>query len=252
MSTVNVPGRRPSPKLCAWVGIVGLAACSSTGPAAREPGAGGDDVPPVTAGAGGSGGDDGTAGDAVGGDAGTPEASGAAGVGGGSDEAGAGGASAGTSEDAGAASPEAGIIGTSCSGGGTGFTVMGDIVRDNATCLMWDRDHVALGFQESQQHCHDSRLGGYVDWRMPTAQELFSLVRKGDAINIDTTAFPNPPGSCWSATQPDAMHSCAVGFDSGGCYKYGNSAGTWGTYCVRGSSSTLPAISASCKTVCGL
>jgi hypothetical protein len=111
---------------------------------------------------------------------------------------------------------------------------------------------LALGFQESKQHCDSLTLGGYDDWRMPTVEELFSLVRRNNTTNIDETAFPNPPGSCWTATQPDSMHSCAVGFDSGGCYKYGNSAGTWGTYCVRGSSSALPPLSAACKTVCGL
>jgi hypothetical protein len=142
-----------------------------------------------------------------------------------------------------------------CPAGGSGFTVLGnaqDMVRDNATCLMWERSHVALGFQESKQRCQDLTLGGYDDWRMPTVEELFSLVRRDNAANIDVAAFPNPPGSCWTATQPDSMHSCAVGFDSGGCYKYGNSAGTWGTYCVRGTSSTLPPLIASCKTTCGL
>ena len=126
------------------------------------------------------------------------------------------------------------------------------MVRDNATCLMWDRSHAALGFQESQQHCLDRKLGGYDDWRMPTVEELYSLVRRNNAGNIDAIAFPNAPGSCWTATQPDAVHSCAVGFDSGGCYKYGNSAGTWGTYCVRGSSTMLPPLSASCKMACGI
>jgi hypothetical protein len=126
------------------------------------------------------------------------------------------------------------------------------MVLDNATCLLWDRSHSALGFQESKQHCEDLTLGGYDDWRMPTVEELFSLVRRNNAGNIDAMAFPNAPGSCWTATQPDAMHSCAVGFDSGGCYKYGNSAGTWGTYCVRGTSTTLPPLSAACKMVCGI
>ena len=97
---------------------------------------------------------------------------------------------------------------TTCPAGGTGFTILGEeLVRDNATCLMWDRSHTALGFQESQQHCLDRNLGGYDDWRMPTVEELYSLVRRSNAGNIDAIAFPNAPGSCWTATQPDAVPS---------------------------------------------
>ena len=95
------------------------------------------------------------------------------------------------------------------------------MVRDNETGLIWevkqnkdgvknyadpnDADNV-YNWNDANQKCIDAhnakRFGGYSDWRLPTINELKTLVdssRKNPAINTEN--FPNTQSSCyWSSS----------------------------------------------------
>jgi len=51
------------------------------------------------------------------------------------------------------------------------------VVQDLTTGLMWQQIPVANDFtwQEAVDYCESLELGGYDDWRMPSAKELFSI-----------------------------------------------------------------------------
>jgi hypothetical protein len=58
------------------------------------------------------------------------------------------------------------------------YTDNGDgTVTDNNTGLIWQvvpsDEHMSI--EEATQYCEDLELGGRTDWRLPTAEELFSL-----------------------------------------------------------------------------
>lgn len=65
-------------------------------------------------------------------------------------------------------------------------------ITDNVTGLMWqevpsDEDFT---WQKAVDYCNELELGGYSDWRMPTAKELFSIQNYGKSWPyIDTTYF---------------------------------------------------------------
>jgi len=62
-----------------------------------------------------------------------------------------------------------------------------DIVIDHFTGLMWqDDDFETLAWQEATDHCEALTLGGYTDWRLPTAKELGYIVdRTKNSPSID-------------------------------------------------------------------
>ncbi len=74
------------------------------------------------------------------------------------------------------------------------FTDNGDgTVTDNNTFLMWQQedDHERRNWGPANTYCTNLSLGGYNDWRLPTAKELVSIVNYGNANPaIDTTYFP--------------------------------------------------------------
>ena len=91
-----------------------------------------------------------------------------------------------------------------------------DTVTDNVTGLMWQQDdnnitynwYVASGTYDATNNsattdvCGDLTLGGYTDWRLPTEDELMSIVNYGTySPAIDVTYFPNTNSSFyWSNT----------------------------------------------------
>jgi hypothetical protein len=86
------------------------------------------------------------------------------------------------------------------------YTDLGDgTVRDNVTCLNWQRDVPAgtYAWSEAGEYCAGLSLAGS-GWRLPTRIELVSLVdfTKGDPLpTIDTTAFPDTPAEVfWSSS----------------------------------------------------
>jgi hypothetical protein len=87
---------------------------------------------------------------------------------------------------------------------GPRFTVTGDVVQDSTTGLMWTRKNVGgkhMTWSDAKAACAASREGVFDDWRLPTIQELLSLVdysRTQPAI--DTSAFECESNWYWSAT----------------------------------------------------
>jgi hypothetical protein len=134
------------------------------------------------------------------------------------------------------------------------YTDLGNgAVRDNVTCLVWEKAPVTTqGFwQANSDHCASlasSAVAGFNDWRLPTRVEMASLVdftRKGDAINI--AAFPSEP-SGYYRTGSDWYETITGQNTSGFSWIYGMSSGftsnayaktTSNAYvrCVRGNGS---------------
>ncbi len=58
------------------------------------------------------------------------------------------------------------------------FTNNGDgTISDNNTGLMWQEIPIdgKMTWSEAMEYCENLELGGYDDWRLPTADELFSI-----------------------------------------------------------------------------
>ena len=60
------------------------------------------------------------------------------------------------------------------------FVLLGDTVLDNSTKLLWTKDvnpsGITMTWNAALDYCEALSLGGFSDWRMPNAVELFSLV----------------------------------------------------------------------------
>lgn len=86
------------------------------------------------------------------------------------------------------------------------------VVKDNVTGLTWEhRTTPVFGYYYTQSgamaHCDDLEYAGFDDWRLPSAYELFSLLKSdSDVYNfLDANAFPNNTGAWyWSATTYEA------------------------------------------------
>jgi len=84
------------------------------------------------------------------------------------------------------------------------YTDLGNgIVRDNVTDLEWQQATApdTYRWQEAFDYCSNLDLGGHDDWRLPTIQELSTLVDSGipdpgPTVNIDY--FPDTIGSAYS------------------------------------------------------
>ncbi len=118
------------------------------------------------------------------------------------------------------------------------FVVQEDVVHDRTTGLMWTRKNVGskrLTWSDAKTACAAVREGGFEDWRLPTIQELLSLLdysRRQPAID---SAFECESAWYWSATPYSASPSvCAwlVGFSGGGSL-YGGQGGEGYVRAVR-------------------
>lgn len=96
------------------------------------------------------------------------------------------------------------------------------ITRDAANGLQWDVGDFGgkeFTFDKAQKACAELRTGGHSDWRLPTIQELLTLVdytRSEPAI--DKEFFPNCQSRYYRTSTPYApLSGCAwgVGFDHG-------------------------------------
>ena len=114
-------------------------------------------------------------------------------------------------------------------------------VTDRATNLVWQRQEVDdndyKSWYEAWDYCADLNLGGKTDWRLPSAEELISIVYYGTfdpAINSSVFWYTKSL-YYWSATT-DAGNSTwawSVGFFSGSGYYDIKSSGKY-VRCVRG------------------
>lgn len=226
-----------------------LAACS--------PGSGG----PSDTGSGGAAGVGGTSVDATGG---SGEQTGAGGSSGGSGSGGTSGASggatsggapgAGGDSSSGGETSSTGGQGNDCTADPTGdFVVDGDVVFDQKTCLSWMKANTSGDpYVEAVAYCDGLQLGGYDDWRIPTAGETVSLFKcDGSWPPLDDTVFTVSGDGIWTSTESgtiagDQPKVCGAGQSSGMFYDFGQVGGQ-NTRCVRGAT-TLPDRT-DCKTV---
>jgi Protein of unknown function (DUF1566) len=114
-------------------------------------------------------------------------------------------------------------------------------VFDKETGLVWERAPSTDTFtpSEAQRHCNHTHLGDRFGWRLPTIQELASLVDTSQAEPALTNGNPFTnviTDDCyWSATLGDPQWSVSFGgtgtVTEGGC---GSGDGKNVVWCVRG------------------
>jgi hypothetical protein len=101
------------------------------------------------------------------------------------------------------------------------YEIAAETVRDTGTGLVWQRGVSAdtLDFQSATDACAALDLGGSDGWRLPSLQELATLVDETRAHPaIDPEAFPDTPaepfwsGSLFAGSQTRAWY---VHFDEG-------------------------------------
>lgn len=126
------------------------------------------------------------------------------------------------------------------------FTVVGEYdreaVRDNQTGLVWERSPALdmADWHMAHQRCSSNPTGGGKDWRVPTVQELSTLVERS-SIDVKLPAdhpFANvEPAIYWSATErrDDAAYASFVNFSNGRSATLEKYMPTF-VWCVRGGS----------------
>jgi hypothetical protein len=117
---------------------------------------------------------------------------------------------------------------------------MGEVVHDPESCLDWMKvTQAGVNYAAAETFCADSSLGGFDDWRIPSASELASIVTLCGMYPpqgpVDTSVFDIQGDGYWTTTtagEPNKV--CAVGMaNAGGYYHYGT-AGPQVVRCVRG------------------
>jgi hypothetical protein len=85
-----------------------------------------------------------------------------------------------------------------------GFAVQNDTVLDQRTNLRWQREvsPPTNSWAAAKAYCTNLALGGLSSgWRLPTRDELHSLVERSSHPTIDAAAFPQTPGEWfWTAS----------------------------------------------------
>jgi len=145
------------------------------------------------------------------------------------------------------------------------FTDNGDnTVTDNATGLMWIKDHVAMGtiggvnwagtmtWNNAIDNCLNLDYAGHTDWRLPNAYELFSIcllengtipyggnpsgIKAAGAPYINQRSFPNcVSGAYWSSsTCPYNTSFALFVYFNYGFVTYGDKASSYYVRAVRG------------------
>ncbi|CAK0755237.1 exported hypothetical protein [Gammaproteobacteria bacterium] len=122
------------------------------------------------------------------------------------------------------------------------FTAHGDgTVTDHSTGLMWAQcsegqtgsdcatgNVTTMTWADALNAAKNSRLGGYIDWRLPNVKELQFLVDYfGSSFLIDREFFPNTPSAGFYSSSPHAVSlgsACPTawpvdfGYGGIGCY----------------------------------
>jgi hypothetical protein len=123
----------------------------------------------------------------------------------------------------------------------------GDAIRDRETGLVWEKSPDSRSdWDHAQIHCNSLKTGGRLGWRVPTVQELLSLVdpsiQPGTGPTLpDGHPFTNIlPASYWTATATqnpsfgDVRVAWGVTFNGGFPFYVYMSNPDFNTWCVRG------------------
>lgn len=141
------------------------------------------------------------------------------------------------------------------------FTASGEIVTDNITELVWQRNIPASYpgctgnsgtlclHNEAKNYCENLTIGGFDDWRLPTPNELATIIDFGKNSPAADEKFSNPTGSrinFW--TSAESLYSTAgdpriwlVNFTTGAVEEGDNHAKY--VRCVRGEELEEPSFS---------
>jgi hypothetical protein len=93
-------------------------------------------------------------------------------------------------------------------------------ITDNITGLIWQKtDAGEMTFENASAYCKTLSLGGFTDWRLPSAMELFSI-NNFDKVNpaLNTSYFTKTSAEYWwtSETRADDINSVWVVNAGGG------------------------------------
>lgn len=89
------------------------------------------------------------------------------------------------------------------------FQLNGDgTVTDTVTGLMWQQtDGGEMTIENAATFCENLLLGGHDDWRLPTAQEAYSIMNQGKSDPaLDVSIFTNTGAEYWWTSQQDATN----------------------------------------------
>ncbi|VVB93937.1 Uncharacterised protein [uncultured archaeon] len=78
-----------------------------------------------------------------------------------------------------------------------------DTITDNKTGLMWQKkdDEKKRSYNEALHYCRELRLAGYSDWRLPTLEELLTIVVQGRPENVDEIFANSKAERYWTITE---------------------------------------------------
>ncbi|HVY32082.1 MAG TPA: DUF1566 domain-containing protein [Polyangiaceae bacterium] len=116
------------------------------------------------------------------------------------------------------------------------YAIEAGVVKDAFTQLSWQQqtpsDH--YGFSEAGQYCAGLTLDGG-GWRLPSINELQTLVDETKNPSINLTAFPGTPSEYFWSSSPvidDASRAWTTFFTNGSTYSFAASSGK-NVRCVR-------------------
>lgn len=99
------------------------------------------------------------------------------------------------------------------------FIVHGDgTVTDTITGLMWQQvDGGEMTLEAAALYCQNLTLGGYDDWRLPEAQEAFSILNHGrQNPPFDPAVFPDSGAEYWWTSELQVGNSSKVWVSNAG------------------------------------
>jgi hypothetical protein len=116
----------------------------------------------------------------------------------------------------------------------TRFIDTGDgMIKDTKTGLMWPKEGSKdyMNFADAEKYCKEFKLGDFKDWRLPTREELESILDLEKAYPAINPIFIEEGNYYWSST-PFAGHSDSawiVNFSNGNV----NWSSKYSSNCVR-------------------
>ncbi len=96
------------------------------------------------------------------------------------------------------------VLITSMLSGDSRYKIKEAVVTDSISSLMWQRsdDGKKKSWNEAKNYCANLKLDGHGDWRLPSIDELVSIVdKKKFAPAINRKAFKCKNAYYWSATE---------------------------------------------------